>query len=337
MSPEHPHTPSLLVEIHVLQDGEVVHTEPLAQRALFMGRGPDNDLVLADRMVSGRHAVFHLAGNGTQLMLRDLGSTNGTFVNDKRVGRPVRLDDGDAVRLGSNVTLRVQLSRSELPSAPLPTPSLLVDLNTGIAHPVRSDRIFVGEGEHCELRIPGDAELACITLHDNGEIWLSTDDAEHPITAGEPFEIADRTLVFRFPTGTLAATARDPVERTTYGYQLEVSLQAETGPEAWIFDPRTDRRYAVTAENRVSLLWVLAKKLQDDQEEGLAPDAAGWCVDEEVMRGIWGRSWQQMGSNNYQVLLSRTRKELRKAGFDGWFIEKRRGHTRLRLQTVKLA
>ena len=326
---------SLAVEILVLQQGQVVHAEPLAGRALFVGRNPDNDLVLADQVVSGRHAVFHLSDSGRRLRVRDLGSTNGTFLNDKQINKPTDLTSGDRVRLGSSVQLEVRVTQLEATAPPPPMPSLLVDLHTGVAHPVRSDRIYVGDEPHCQIRV-ADTATACITLHDAGEIWLSSDESERSIEPGTPFTVADRELVFRSPASAMSATVRETVERTTYGYQLHVALQGETGTEAWIHCPRTDKRYCVTAENRVSLLYVLAKQLLADQQTSSRPDNAGWCVDEEVMRGIWGRGWDQLGANNYQVLLSRTRRELTKAGFDGWFIEKRRGHTRLRLQTVKL-
>jgi hypothetical protein len=329
------HAGSLSVEILVLQKGQVVHTEPLAGRALFVGRNPDNDLVLADPVVSGRHAVFHLSDSGSRLRVRDLGSTNGTFVNDKQVAKPCELASGDRVRLGSTVQLEVRITELEVEAPPPPMPSLLVDLHTGVAHPVHSDRIYVGEEPHCQVRLPG-VPTACITLHDAGEIWLSSDEAELAIDPGTPFTVAGRELVFRSPASAMSATVRETVERTTYGYQLQVDLQGETGPEAWIHCPLSGKRYCVTAENRVSLLYVLAKQLLDDQQTSSRPDNAGWCVDEEVMRGIWGRGWDQLGTNNYQVLLSRTRRELTKAGFDGWFIEKRRGHTRLRLQSVRL-
>ncbi len=328
-------TGSLSVELLVLQQGAVVHTEPLAGRALFVGRNPDNDLVLTDNTISGRHAMFHLGDAGRRLLVRDLASTNGTFVNDKRVSAPVALAHGDRVRLGSSVTLELRIQHSPTAAPPRPLPSLLVDLRTGVAHPIRSDRLYVGDEPHCQVRVEG-ATTACITLHAGGEIWLSTDDDEHAIEPGEPFTVAGHEFVFRAPTSALSATVRDPVERTTYGYELSVALHAETGPEAWIKDPTTGKRCCVTAENRVSLLFVLGRQLLEDLKGKVRTDAVGWCVDEDVMRGIWGRGWDQMGTNNYQVLLSRTRREITKAGLDGWFIEKRRGHTRLRLGTVEL-
>jgi pSer/pThr/pTyr-binding forkhead associated (FHA) protein len=326
---------SLSVEIRLLQDDRVVHTEPLAGRALFVGRNPDNDLVLTEPTISGRHAVFHLDEAGLRLMLRDLASTNGTFIGDDRVSGPRQLIHGDRIRLGSSVELAVHIERREATPALPALPSLLVDLESGVAHPVRSDRVFVGGQPHCQVQVHG-ASTACITLHDSGEIWLSADEVEHAIELGTPFEVAGRELVFRSPASAFAATQRESVERTTYGYQLEVNLEGQTGPEAWLYCPRMDKRTNITAENRVSLLWILADQLERDLQAGTRPEQAGWCVDEDVMLGIWGRGWEKLGSNNYQVLLSRTRREFSNAGFDGWFIEKRRGHTRLRLQVVRV-
>lgn len=62
-----------------------------------IGRGPDNDIILADRTVSARHACIHLTrGLAT---VQDLDSTNGTFVNGQRITtRP--LDDGDVISIG---------------------------------------------------------------------------------------------------------------------------------------------------------------------------------------------------------------------------------------------
>lgn len=63
-----------------------------------LGRAGDVDLSLADTGVSRRHAEVRLTSEGTA-ELRDLGSTNGTNVNGRRVER-VRLRDGDHIALG---------------------------------------------------------------------------------------------------------------------------------------------------------------------------------------------------------------------------------------------
>lgn len=65
---------------------------------LTFGRAPDCDLVLSDDTVSRRHAALRTGEDG-RWFLRDLGSTNGTWVNDRRI-YDAEVCPGDAVRLG---------------------------------------------------------------------------------------------------------------------------------------------------------------------------------------------------------------------------------------------
>ena len=64
---------------------------------LLVGRSPSTDLRLRDRAVSRRH--FELRWEHDAYVLRDLHSSNGTFVNGRRVSS-VRLEDGDIIRCG---------------------------------------------------------------------------------------------------------------------------------------------------------------------------------------------------------------------------------------------
>jgi len=76
---------------------------PLARRCVI-GRQPGLDLTLNSAFVSGRHAeLTSLAG---RLVIHDLGSRNGTYVNGHRIRRPVYLGSGDLIRLG-DIKLRV--------------------------------------------------------------------------------------------------------------------------------------------------------------------------------------------------------------------------------------
>jgi len=61
------------------------------------GRGPDADIFLGDVTVSRRHARFHVDDGG--LVVEDLGSTNGTYVNGVRVER-AGLGPSDEVYIG---------------------------------------------------------------------------------------------------------------------------------------------------------------------------------------------------------------------------------------------
>ena len=68
---------------------------------LDIGRNPTSGLVLDDAYVSGRHASVEYDREG--LVLNDLGSTNGTYVNEKAIDGPTQLKRGDVVQIGSFV------------------------------------------------------------------------------------------------------------------------------------------------------------------------------------------------------------------------------------------
>ncbi len=68
--------------------------------ATSVGRARRNDIVIASDLASAEHCVIEIAAEG--LIVRDLGSTNGTFVNGARVERSV-LRNGDRLRVGKVV------------------------------------------------------------------------------------------------------------------------------------------------------------------------------------------------------------------------------------------
>jgi hypothetical protein len=74
---------------------------------VVVGRAPGADIVIGASYVSGRHARFSLLGEN--LIVEDLGSTNGTTVNGTPLTTAEQLQDGDVVGIG-DVTLRVGLS-----------------------------------------------------------------------------------------------------------------------------------------------------------------------------------------------------------------------------------
>jgi len=69
----------------------------LSEGAL-LGRGDDADIVLEDSFASSRHA--RLAPHGDVIVLEDLGSTNGTYLNDEPLRGPQPLHPGDRIRIG---------------------------------------------------------------------------------------------------------------------------------------------------------------------------------------------------------------------------------------------
>ena len=67
-----------------------------------LGRTAANTIVLESPKVSRRHALIHLQNIG-ELWLIDFGSSNGTFLNKRRIHHPVRLSDGDQITIGDQV------------------------------------------------------------------------------------------------------------------------------------------------------------------------------------------------------------------------------------------
>lgn len=74
--------------------GERIDVDP----AIVIGRSSECDVVLNDTYLSSRHARF--AHDGDDLTIEDLGSTNGSYVNQEMVRGRVLLERGDIVQVG---------------------------------------------------------------------------------------------------------------------------------------------------------------------------------------------------------------------------------------------
>jgi pSer/pThr/pTyr-binding forkhead associated (FHA) protein len=84
---------------------------------VVIGRAEPADLLINDITVSRRHAAVRQDGH--TVVVTDLGSANGTYVNDERVLDATRVADGDVIRLGA-AELRVRLD-GRGPDTPTPT------------------------------------------------------------------------------------------------------------------------------------------------------------------------------------------------------------------------
>jgi predicted component of type VI protein secretion system len=75
----------------------------LTQKELTIGRDINNEIAINDPEISRRHCRLVQQAEG--YTLEDLGSTNGTFVNEKRISGTHTLCHGESVRVGENVIL----------------------------------------------------------------------------------------------------------------------------------------------------------------------------------------------------------------------------------------
>jgi pSer/pThr/pTyr-binding forkhead associated (FHA) protein len=86
-------------KLSLMFESKLVKEVPVGGRPVTIGRAPDNDLPVDNLAVSNYHAkVYYEAG---RLVIEDLDSLNGTFVNDLRIERAT-LHDGDNIHIGKH-------------------------------------------------------------------------------------------------------------------------------------------------------------------------------------------------------------------------------------------
>ncbi|MDC7221328.1 MAG: GGDEF domain-containing protein [Spirochaetales bacterium] len=93
-------------------------------RSYTLGRNWDNSIILPEKSVSRNHAV--LEGRGDSFILRDLGSTNGTFVEGERITE-IPLRDNGKFRIGSCNLELVSREADLTPSDALPSDTMLFE------------------------------------------------------------------------------------------------------------------------------------------------------------------------------------------------------------------
>lgn len=80
-----------------LKDGSII---PI-RSDLSIGRKDNNSIVLIDQHVSGNHAKITVRNDS--LYIEDLKSTNGTYINGKKISGKVKLSDKDEIMIGTSV------------------------------------------------------------------------------------------------------------------------------------------------------------------------------------------------------------------------------------------
>jgi pSer/pThr/pTyr-binding forkhead associated (FHA) protein len=88
----------------------------LASERTTIGRVEENNFQISEPSVSSRHAEILLRGN--DIVVKDLGSTNGTFINGEKISEAV-LKPGQTLRLG-NIELKLDTPGAPGASAPAP-------------------------------------------------------------------------------------------------------------------------------------------------------------------------------------------------------------------------
>ena len=107
----------------------------LTQETTSIGRSVENSIVITSKRVSREHA--RIQRQGRRMFLEDLGSTNGTFLNDERLLDRVELRDGDQISIGAVIFVFHDPDKT---TSETPFPELDVNIAAGV---VRIDRKVV--------------------------------------------------------------------------------------------------------------------------------------------------------------------------------------------------
>jgi pSer/pThr/pTyr-binding forkhead associated (FHA) protein len=130
------------------------YVKQITKPQVRLGKGPHNDVVISDPSVSSAHALIARMDDG--YAISDLGSRNGTFVNQERVTQPRLLRGGDLINLGRS---RLTFQSSEagdtvaLPPRDLALPTLVGVIPGGerIEYAIDRSEIAIGKAPHNQV------------------------------------------------------------------------------------------------------------------------------------------------------------------------------------------
>ncbi len=155
----------------IAQGGSLNGQRWLISKVLLIGRDENCDIVVADRQVSRQHAKLTRKQEG--VILEDLGSKNGTYLNNQRVNSPVLLHDGDLVQIAMAQEFTYLSSDATLPLDDLSTviqPEQLLKVDLA-AH-----RVWVRGNEVTPPLSRSQFDLLSLLVQKTGEV-VSRDEA----------------------------------------------------------------------------------------------------------------------------------------------------------------
>jgi pSer/pThr/pTyr-binding forkhead associated (FHA) protein len=197
-------------------------------REIIVGRSSELDMVLVEDMVSRKHAKITTAGE--QIVIQDLGSTNGTFVNGEKI-KKVRLKEGDRILIGTSIIKLVAVDSSQVVTEgearqrleatgqrrnvsgankpmsgsidEIPLPDLLQLLSTSRKSGVLSVR---GEGGHGRIYLR------------KGQIYYATID--------DSYDLSPRKAAFRMLTWATGTFELEPPDEKSVLEEIQESTEA---------------------------------------------------------------------------------------------------------------
>lgn len=156
-------------------DDVVVKEVQLTKDKTTLGRRPYNDIVIESLAVSGEHAVLHM--DATAVVLEDLNSTNGTFINGKAIKKQT-LQHGDGIEVGKYKIRYMAEGAGPLPQDDPPAASIMVLSGVAAGREVALTKAVTTVGK------PG-VVVAAITKQPHGYAVYYVEGADDPLLNGQ--------------------------------------------------------------------------------------------------------------------------------------------------------
>jgi hypothetical protein len=196
-------------------------------KEIHVGRSNDLDMVLAEDMVSRKHA--RIAFQGEDIYIEDLASTNGTFVNGEKIKRS-KLREGDRVLIGTSI-LKVVVSESVRRTT---EEQARRDMEIVAAHR-RTSQVRSMSGSIEEIPLPDLLQLLG-TSKKSGVLIIRTEDDIGRIymrkglvyfaSINDIDEIPPFKSVFRMLTWSSGLFDLEPPDERTFDHPLDMPVQA---------------------------------------------------------------------------------------------------------------
>jgi hypothetical protein len=170
----------------LLSAGErVLRSIAIVKEVISLGRRPYNDIALNDLTVSGEHAVIEM--RGSDFMLRDNGSRNGTTVNGRLITEH-RLTHGDVIGIGVyRLRFMVERPAAEPGTEPRLGPASLEYLN----RPPPGEWVEV---DRPIVSVRGSGNVAVVSRRKHGYFVTHLEGPSFPAVNGNPIGLTSQLL-----------------------------------------------------------------------------------------------------------------------------------------------
>lgn len=188
-----PGGPPVLYELNIFEGAKQLESRFFRHERCVIGRAKGADLRLQDSAVSREHAAIEV--RGSQTVLRDMGSDNGTWINNRKVKGEHTLRSGDEIRVGR---LRLVFRPLGKDGGFVAEETMQLDSTTlgarvvfqGATYPVVGEGLIIGKGDGADIQIGGflvAPRHAHVYRDDDGHYYLvHLGGARKPTVNGDP-------------------------------------------------------------------------------------------------------------------------------------------------------